>query len=493
MPQPAGDERSANRLALQIERAICRGESNLVMLEQAKLRAREDLDAAVALSLGRAAEDEQDFAEARRLFERAVNADEAEIRARAEAHLAYLDYYAGRCEPGLARARAAARSVHGLAAGEAHLYASVNAVALNRALDALEEAHTARNFAERVRDRELRHDLRFRIARQLVHVLVEYGDYSAAAAEAETASAIARATGSARHLGLAAYLRGHVCAARGDPVALTFFREADRHWGGSSRSFGRWLQYVWAVTLRNLGNISGAQNLRLASGIKVPWEEPLFDLAEGSPATPPDAVNCPSEDVPFRQAARGIVFYAQGRLEDAARELRPAIREFERCDFHHERRGASLALAATLLAAGDLPAAEAIVRDEVRSLVRHEIRTWPWWYRPAAIRVARFAVTIGVAPGYWRQMLQSADQAESDLADVLRARDLTERQIEVVRSWLAEPQLSRVELGDKLGVSEASVRAHLNVARRKLGCDGRRGAEALRDRIAALAGTYRVN
>src|SRR5207248_3017184 len=179
--------------AAEIERAICRGESNLVMLEQAELRAREDLDAALAFSLGRAAEDEQDFAEARRLFERASDLGSPGVRTRAEAHLAYLDY-------------------------------------------------------------------------------------SAAAAEAETASAIARATGSARQLGLAAYLRGHVCAARGDPVALTFFREADRHWGGSSRSFGRWLQYVWAVTLRNLGNISGAHNLRLASGIKVPWEEPLFDL-----------------------------------------------------------------------------------------------------------------------------------------------------------------------------------------------------------------------
>jgi tetratricopeptide (TPR) repeat protein len=480
-------------LAADLERAVCRGESNLVLLEHAELRAREDLDAALAFSLGRAAEDEQDFEEARRLFERATVFGPPSVRARAEAHLAYLDYYAGRCEPGLARARAAARSGHGIAAGEAHLYASVNAIALNRALDALDEAHAARNFAARVRDRDLRHDLRFRIARQLVHVLVQYGDYSAASAEAETASAIARATGSARHLGLAAYLRGHVCAARGDPGALTFFREADRHWGGSSRSFGRWLQYVWAVTLRNLGNVSGAHNLRLASGIKVPWEEPLFDLAEGSPATPPDAVNCPVEDLPFRRAARGIVFYAQGRLEEAAHELRLAIREFERCEFHHERRGAALGLAAVELAAGELPAAETIVREEVKTLVRQEVRTWPWWYRPAVVRVAKFALTIGVAPSYWRQMIQSADRAEGVLIDVLRSRDLTERQIEVVRSWLAEPQLSRADLGSKLGIGEASVRAHLNVVRRKLGCDARRGAEALRDQISALAGTYRVS
>ena len=479
--------------AAEIERAICRGESNLVMLEQAELRAREDLDAALAFSLGRAAEDEQDFAEARRLFERASDLGSPGVRTRAEAHLAYLDYYAGRCEPGFARARAAARSGHGIAAGEAHLYASVNAIALNRALDALDEAHAARNFAVRVRDRDLRHDLRFRIARQLVHVLVQYGDYSAAAAEAETASAIARATGSARQLGLAAYLRGHVCAARGDPVALTFFREADRHWGGSSRSFGRWLQYVWAVTLRNLGNISGAHNLRLASGIKVPWEEPLFDLAEGSPVTPPAAVNCPTEDMPFRLAARGVVFYAQGRFDEAAHDLRLAIREFERCEFHHERRGAALGLAAVELAAGELPVAETIVRREVETLVRQDVRTWPWWYRPAVIRVAKFALTIGVAPGYWRQMVQSADRAEGVLGDVLRARDLTERQIEVVRSWLAEPQLSRADLGSKLGISEASVRAHLNIARRKLGCDARRGAGALRDQISALTGTYRVS
>ena len=103
--------------AAEIERAICRGESNLVMLEQAELRAREDLDAALAFSLGRAAEDEQDFAEARRLFERASDLGSPGVRTRAEAHLAYLDYYAGRCEPGFARARAAARSGHGIAAG----------------------------------------------------------------------------------------------------------------------------------------------------------------------------------------------------------------------------------------------------------------------------------------------------------------------------------------------------------------------------------------
>ena len=70
--------------AAEIERAICRGESNLVMLEQAELRAREDLDAALAFSLGRAAEDEQDFAEARRLFERASDLGSPGVRTRAE-------------------------------------------------------------------------------------------------------------------------------------------------------------------------------------------------------------------------------------------------------------------------------------------------------------------------------------------------------------------------------------------------------------------------
>jgi DNA-binding CsgD family transcriptional regulator len=109
------------------------------------------------------------------------------------------------------------------------------------------------------------------------------------------------------------------------------------------------------------------------------------------------------------------------------------------------------------------------------------------------VRLANFAITIGVAPSYWRQILHSADRSEGTLADVLRARDLTERQSEVVRAWLDDPQLSRNDLAGKLGISEASVRAHLNVARRKLGCDGRRGADALRDRVGALAGTYRVS
>lgn len=481
------------RLASTIERAVCLGSSNLVMLEHADLLRRSDLPAALAFSLGRAAEDEQRFVEAQELFERAQRVGDPEIRARAEAHLAYLDYYAGRCEAGLAKARAAARSSHGIAASEAHLYASVNAVALNRALDALAEAHAARNFTVRIRDRDLRQDLRFRIARQLVHVLVQHGDYSSAESEAEAASVIARATGSARHLGLAAYLRGHVCAARGDPLALTFFREADRHWGASSRSFGRWLQYVWATTLRDLGNVAGAHNLRLASGIRVPWEEPLFDLAEGRAPTLPDITNSPADDLPFRQAARGVVFFAQRQLEDAREALGLALREFDRCEFHHERRAVALNLAAVELASGRTEEADRLLRKEVPSLVRQEVRTWPWWYRPAALSLAKRCIEIGLAPSYWRQIVHAVDSSQGVLVDVLHARDLTERQIEIVRAWLAEPDLSRAELGTKLGIGDASVRTHLNIVRRKLGCDGRRGSGAIRDRIAALAGTYRVS
>jgi len=480
-------------LALAIEKAVCLGRADVVMLEHAELRSRRrELPSVVAFSLGRAAEDEQAFGEARDLFDRAASGEDAETAARAEAHLAYLDYYARRCENGLARAVTLARSHHGIAASEAYLYASVNAQALNRALDALALGQSARNLSGRVRDGELRRDLHFRIARQLTHVLVAHGDYSAAASEAETASAIARATGGARLLGLAAYLRGYVHAARGDPLALTLFREADRHWGGGSRSFGHWLQYVWAVSLRDLGDIAGARNLRLASGIRVPWEEPLFELAEGSSPTLPDPTNCAPGDLPYMQAGRGVVFLALGKLPDAREMLVPAVREFERCDFHHDRRGAVLALAATELAAGDVAEAERLIRKETPALVRQEVRTWPWWRRPTVVRLARFAIQRGLAPNYWRRLLHSANQGETTLLDVLRARDLTERQIEIVRTWLADPQRSRGALAAALGIGEASVRAHLNVIRKKLGCDSRRGAGVIRDRIAAFGGTYRA-
>jgi DNA-binding CsgD family transcriptional regulator len=125
-------------------------------------------------------------------------------------------------------------------------------------------------------------------------------------------------------------------------------------------------------------------------------------------------------------------------------------------------------------------------------MLRHDVRTWPWWYRPAALRLARFCVERGIAPDHWRKLLHSANPGDVPLADLLRARDLTERQIEIVRLWLADPQRSRPALARMLGIGESSVRAHLNAVRRKLGCDRRRGAAALRERIEAIAGSYRV-
>lgn len=489
--RPSGD--AADReLAAAIEKAVCLGRSSLALIEHGAMRTRPELASALAFSLGRAAEEEEAFAEARELFERAALSDEGGLAARAQAHLAHLDYYGGRFEGGLARAESLIRASRGVEACEAHLYASVNAIALNRPLEAYAHARAARNLSQHVRDPSLRLDLRFRIARQVTHVLVAQGEYTAAASEAETAAAIGRAVASPRHLGFCAYLRGYVKAARGDPLATTLFREADRHWGGSSRAFGRWLQYLWAMTLRDLDDFAGARNLRLASGIRVPWEEPLFELAEGLPASAPDVTSCPADEFPFRLAALGVVFLDAGRFAEAREALATAVREFERCGLHHYRRGAAMALAAANLAAGDASSAAQMVQAELPMLVRYDVRRWPWWHQPAVLRLASFCVQRGLGTGYWPQVLQSVRRAGAALTDMLRARDLTEREIEIVRAWLAEPRKSRADLALTLGIGEASVRAHLNNIRRKLGCDARRGARAIRERIATLVGASAI-
>lgn len=461
---------SEANLAAEIERAVCLGRSGLALL---------------------AAEEEESYGDARALFDRAL-LDGGTVAARAQAHLAHLDYYGGRFEAGLNRAESIARAAHGIAACEAHLYASTNAIALNRPHDALAHARAARNLSQHVRERHLRLDLRFRIARQITHVLVARGDYTEAASEAETAAAIGRMLGAPRHLGYCAYLRGYVLAARGDALAITYFREADRHWGGSSRTFGRWLQYLWAMTLRDLGDVAGARNLRLASGIRVPWEEPLFELADGSAATPPNPTNCPADEMPFRLAACGVVHLAAGRTEEARAELLAATREFERCELHHYRRGAAMALAGAELAAGDGKAAAQRLRAELPSLTQLDVRSWAWWYRPVVRRLAEFSLQRGLGAGYWPRLLELMGRGAPAFDHILRARDLTEREIEVVRAWLAEPQRSRAALAAALGVGEASVRAHLNSIRRKLDCDSRRGAAAIRERIAALVGSSPV-
>jgi DNA-binding CsgD family transcriptional regulator len=487
----AAQEASEAALAAEIERAVCSGRSALALLEHGASRAQPDLSGAVAFSLGRAAEEEESYAEARALFGRALR-DGGMVAARAQAHLAHLDYYGGRFEVGLDRAESVARAAHGLAACEAHLYASANAIALNRPREALTHARVARNLSQHVRERHLRIDLRFRIARQITHVLVARGQYTEAAAEAETAAAIGRILGAPRHLGYCAYLRGYVLAARGDGLAVTFFRAAARHWGGSSRAFGRWLQYFWAMTLRDLGDIAGARNLRLASGLRLPWEEPLFELADGSAATPPDPTNCPADEVPFRLAARGVVHLAAGRTGAARADLLAATREFERCELHHYRRGAAMALAAAELAAGDAHAAAQRIRLELPALMQLDVRSWPWWHRPLVRRLAEFCLQRGLGATYWRRALEFMGRGGPAFDQILRARDLTEREIEVVRAWLAEPQRSRAALAAALGMGEASVRAHLNSIRRKLDCDSRRGAAAIRTRIAALVGTSPV-
>lgn len=472
--------------AIAIERAVCLGNTAAVVQSYAQLVDSPGLSPEVAFALGRAFKEEEQFATSEKLFSWASSTPGSQTAARAEAHLAHLDYYRGNFIRGAERALNIAKTEIGLARAEGALYASVNLIALNRSSEALVRAVEARNSAQRVRDELLRLDVAFRVQRQLVHVYVARGEYRAAQSVAEGASMIARRMDGPRHRGFSAYLHGYVAWARGDASALIHFREADREWGGADRAFGRWLQYLWAMTLRDLGHIAGARNLRAASGVKLSWEEPLFEAAEAREVALPDLQRCPRDELPFRLATRGLLLLLRGLPGPAQDSLANAAAEFERCELHHFRRGAALALAAARIADGATRSAAALLRSESVELERLGVQRWPWWHPEVTQRLATFCLRSGIAPNFWRRFT-SPKAVVPTHEDILRAFELTAREVEVVGTWLQHPTWDRAKLAAHLGIAEASLRNHLNRARRKLGCATQRGARALRARLDELA------
>jgi DNA-binding CsgD family transcriptional regulator len=466
--------------ALRLERLVVSGRgAELLGSESAGMA---ETIPELAFVLGRAAEYEQDFGRARELYDFAITSADQEVAQRATAHLAYLDYFAGNFHAGVRRASSAATGPGKLGRVEALLSLSVNELALNRSSDALSAALAATHGSQQIRLPFLRLDIRFRASRQLVHVLIARGAYRDASAEAERAHAIARRAGGARELGVAAYLRGLVRTSTGQRSGLAYLREADRLWGGRQRSFGRWVRYVWAAALRDQGDLRAAEELRLTTPVKLGWEEPLFELAGGR-IVEPETAGRPPDEVPFLNATLGLLRLASGDLAEARVRLKLAIGEFELAELDHYRRGASLTLAAVDLQDRPREAAERI-DAEMTALMRFRIMRWPWWHRPASNRLRAFCLTHGVAVPYWRDLMIM--DRPGDLDSALRSRDLTEREMEAVALWVADPDLSRPVLAQKLGVAEATVRTLLNRARRKLGVSARRGPEALRLRLEEL-------
>lgn len=166
--------------------------------------------------LGLAAKERELFTPAERLLCLAL-ADPVSC-GRAAAHLAHLDYYRGNFGNGVRRAEAVVANSP-IARAESQLYRSVNLIALNDGRGALEAGVAARNLSATVQPLDVRHDLRFRVARQLVHVYVAVGRYIEAAREAEVAAGIARQTRGDRQVAVASYLLGYVRAARGDRMS----------------------------------------------------------------------------------------------------------------------------------------------------------------------------------------------------------------------------------------------------------------------------------
>lgn len=376
------------------------------------------------------------------------------------------------------------RSADLLARVEGNLYRSVNAMGLNRSAEALTAAVTATRLTQRVRLAWLRTDLRFRASRQLVHVLVARASYGEALAEAERASAIARRRGSGRQVALAAYLRGLVRLSRGDRSCLVLFAEADRLWGGVHHAFGRWLRYVRAAALRDHGDPRAAAILRLTTPVRLPWEEALFELALGRAAVP-ELNDRPPDEIPFLNATAGLVLYIRGDLPGARQALASAMEEFDRCELEHYRRGVALTLAAVAVQEDHREAARRI-EAEMPALMRDRVTRWPWWHQPTANRLAAFCLAKGIAVTYWKDLTREPRTVDQ-MGETMRGRDLTEREIQVVSTWAANPEWSRSDVARTLGVSEATVRNLLNRARRKLGISGLRGSAALGARLQQLA------
>lgn len=471
------------RLASLIEAHVCAGRTaaTLIPLLPAKV---EKFAPPLAFAVGRLAEEAEEFSRARELFERAAVSADPQLRRRATAHLAHLDYYAGAFSIGLERASLAVPGATGIARVETELYASVNAIALNRSALALDCATAAANGLRRVADQAIRTDARFRVGRQLVHVLVARGDYVGAWNEAEGARRSALHVQSERHLALAQYLCGYVALARGNRGCLAHFQESARANSEDGHAFGRWLDYVWASALRDFGDSARACVFWRRSTLSVPWEDPLFILACGNEA-PFVALEGSSDERPFRSAMRGVQQILANDSPSAIALLESAAEEFERCGLEHYRRGAALALAAALLRAGHHGRAVGILRVETPGLAKSQAQRWAWSHSVLTRELAAAALAVHLEPSYWRSLARPRAKGAT-VEDVMRARGLTEREISVTLAWLAQPKLGRAAFARGQRLAESSVRNHINAVRRKLGCGIARGPVTVERRLAEL-------
>ena len=126
-----------------------------------------------------------------------------------------------------------------------------------------------------------------------------------------------------------------------------------------------------------------------------------------------------------------------------------------------------------------------IVRDEVIGLERANLVRWPWWHRMVASTLVHTDLGNAAARMFQRCLAQPYPPTPQGTG-ALGVPELSQREREVIVAWLRHPGIDRPRLASLLGISEASVRNHINRVRRKLGIRARRGPEALRLRLDEL-------
>ena len=442
---------------------------------------------ALSFAIARAAKQAGNIALSERLLKRVASRATGSLAQRAIAHLAHVDYYRGDFARGVERASISPSGP--LPRAEAHLYRSVNLVALNDPRHAADAARAARRLCDRLPAGPIRTDLRFRCARQLVHVLVSRGHYIEALAEADAAAAAARALGDHRRLGYAAYLRGFTRAARGHAEATADYAEAERQWAGSYVGLHRWLRVLWAALLRDLGEIGSAELILPKEGAIPSWEVAMFDLARGDKPRVPAVDSAPDDERPFLLASRGLVALEARDLGRAEADLSEAVVTFDRGGLEHYRRGAALALALVHASADRRAIAMGLLRRERDAIVAMDIRRWPWWDQALVLDHRELFESAGFGGDVLQNIVGAGRDPVSDDA-LLSARGLTQRERAVVRTWMQNPHYTRRKLAATLGIREASVRAHLTAIRQKLELSVR-GARGLRTSVEALRASPR--
>lgn len=433
--------------------------------------------------VGRVAQHAGDIERAALLFERAAAGPDKLVAARSLAHLSHVAYFRGDFDLGVRRALDV-RALDPLARAEAALYESANRIALNQGGAAMHAAERALKSARRVASKTLRADLRFRCARQLVHVYVAVGEYARASDEADAAAAASRIFVDHRRRGYVAYLRGFVDASRGHATATAHFAQAEAHWSVGYPGLLGWLRLLWAGLLRDLGDTAVAEIIRPRDRELPAWEGALFALARGDRPSLPDPAKAPADERPFLLAARGVERLAYRDASTAADDLAEAVLDFERSGLRHYRRGAAMMFAFAQAAAGRPALAQDLIRREGGAIVAQDLRRWPWWNMRIVASNAPVMRAAGLDGAVVDQLVEAQNLAIND-EGLLAAHGLTTREVELVHAWIANSHYSRAQLAAALGIREASVRAHLNSIRRKLEPPSR-GPTGLRRAVAAL-------